>query len=32
MANEKRTSKNPLMAGSAGKTLAEMVAEVTSDN
>ena len=32
MANEKRTSKNPLMAGTTGKTLAEMVAEVTSDN
>ncbi len=32
MANEKRISKNPLMTSEAGKTLAEMVAEVTSDD
>ena len=31
MANTKRTSKNPLMTGGTGKTLAEMVAEVTNE-
>lgn len=31
MANTKRTSKNPLMTSGTGKTLAEMVAEVTNE-
>jgi hypothetical protein len=32
MANEKKNTKNPLMLKGNGKSLAEMVAEVTSDN
>lgn len=32
MVNEKKSSKNPLMAKGMGKSLAEMVAEVTSDS
>ncbi len=32
MANEKKNSKNPLMSKGNGKSLAEMVAEVTSDS
>lgn len=32
MANEKKSTKNPLMSKGNGKSLAEMVAEVTSDS
>ena len=32
MANEKKNSKNPLMTKGTGKSLAEMVAEVTNDS
>ena len=32
MAKEKKSAKNPLMAQATGKSLAEMVAEVTNDN